>query len=60
MIVKILATTDGKYVGLSFDTEVPMIAPDGVTFHPTKIQNMGNGYFQFSNSNYVVLTKQVG
>ena len=59
MIVQILSTTDGKYEGLVFDTDKPLVSPDGVTFRSAKIQNLGNGYYRFSNSHYVVDVKEV-
>jgi len=55
---QVVETTDGKYIGLVFDDKKPLVAPDGVTFHPTKVQDLGNGFMQFSNSNYVELTKK--
>ena len=59
MIVKVVATTDDKYVGETYDTDLPLTGSDGITFHPTKIQNLGDNLYRFSNSNYVVLAKEV-
>ncbi len=59
MTRRIVETTDGKYLGLKFDGTKPFISPDGITFHPTKIQNLGNGYTRYSNSHYVILTKEI-
>ena len=55
---RVIETTDGKYIGLVFDDQEPLITPDGITFHPTKIQDLGNGIVRFSNSNYVALTEE--
>jgi len=54
---RVVETTDGKYVGLVFDDTKPFVSPDNISFHPTKVQDLGNGYVRYSNSNYVVLTK---
>lgn len=59
MIRRVIETTDGKYLGLEFDDTKPIITPDGITFEPTKVQDLGNGLIRYSNSNYVVLTKAV-
>lgn len=59
MIRRVIETTDGKYVGLWFDDTKPFISPDGITFHPDKMQDLGGGLMRYSNSNYVVLTKEV-
>lgn len=59
MIRKIVETTDGKYLGIVFDDRDPFISPDGITFRPDKIQDIGNGYLRYSNSHYSVLTKEV-
>lgn len=59
MIVEIVETTDNKYIGLVYDTDKPLKSPDGITFNPTKIENVGDGYYRYSNSNYVLLAKEV-
>ncbi len=51
-------TTDGKYIGLVFDDTEPFISPDGIEFKPTSVQDLGDGYRRYSNSHYVVLTKE--
>ena len=56
---RIMETTDHKYLGLVFDDTKPLVSPDGINFRPTKVQDLGNGYVQYSNSHYVVLTKVV-
>jgi len=59
MIRQIIETTDKKYIGLVFDDQDPFISPDGTLFTPTKIQDLGNGIIRYSNSHYVVTTKEV-
>jgi len=59
MIVQIIETTDDKYIGLIADTDRPMVSPDGITFHPTKVQDLGNGLYRFSNSNYIIEAKDI-
>ena len=54
---RVLESTDGKYIGLVFDDEQPVISPDGVLMAPTKIQDLGDGKVRYSNSNYVLLTE---
>jgi hypothetical protein len=51
-MIRVLATTDGKYIGMLIDETQPIIV-EGVEFIPTYIQDLGNGYFRYSNSNYV-------
>ena len=60
MILQIVATTDGKFLGMTFDDEQPIILNhfNGFEFKPTEIKNIGDGLIQLSNSNYVVVTKQ--
>jgi len=59
MIRQIIETTDKKYIGLVFDDKDPFISPDGILFIPTKIQDLGNGIIRYSNSHYIVTTKEV-
>ena len=56
---RVIETTDNKYVGLVFDDTEPFKSPDGIMFHPTKVQDLGDGLMRYSNSNYVVLTQVV-
>jgi hypothetical protein len=58
MIRQIIETTDKKYIGLVFDDQYPFISPDGIIFTPTKIQDLGNGITRYSNSHYIVTTKE--
>ena len=60
MIVQVVATTDGKYVGNIFDTnEYVNVSSDGIEWHPDKFQDLGGGYYRYSNSNYVVEVKKI-
>lgn len=59
MIRQVIETTDGKYVGLRFDDTKPFVSPEGIAFHPTKVQDLGGGLVRYSNSNYVVSAKEV-
>ena len=59
MIVQITNTTDGKYIGETADTTKPMVSSDGINFVPTKVQDLGGGYFRYSNSNYVIEVKKI-
>ena len=57
MILKILSSTDGKFIGVTFDDEQPIIL-DSFEFKPTETKDIGDGLIQVGNSNYVVLAEQ--
>ena len=59
MIVQIISTTDGKYIGEKADVSKPIVSPDGINFAPTKVQDLGGGYYRYSNSSYVIDCKEV-
>ena len=59
MIVRVISSTDKKYLGLVVDTNKPLVSPDGITFNPTKVQSLGGGYYRYSNSNYVIDVKDI-
>jgi hypothetical protein len=59
MLRQVTGTTDGKYVGLIFDDKEPFLSPDGILFEPTKIQDLGGGYVRYSNSHYVISTREI-
>lgn len=59
MIVQVINTTDGKYIGEKADVSKPITSPDGINFVPTKVQDLGGGYYRYSNSNYVIECKEV-
>ena len=54
MILKIIGTTDNKYLGLRFDSGSDFVTPAGVHFKFDLIQDFGEGHFRYSNSNYVI------
>ena len=57
---RIVHTTDGKYVGQIVDTSVyPIVGSDGAVFDVSKMQEVGGGKRRYSNSNYVIETKEV-
>tara|TARA_B100000809_G_scaffold169737_1_gene167128 strand:+ start:104 stop:280 length:177 start_codon:yes stop_codon:yes gene_type:complete len=56
---KIIETTDGKYLGLDIDDTQPSFVFNDWEFTPTKTQDLGNGFVRYSNSSYVILTKEV-
>ena len=57
MILRILSSTDGKFIGVAFDDDHPIIL-NGFEFKPTETKDIGDGLIQVSNSNYVVITDQ--
>lgn len=57
MIVQVVNTTDGKYIGEIFDTDTPDIS--SIQWHPDVFQVLGGGYYRYSNSNYVVEVKDI-
>ena len=57
MIKRIIETTDGKFIGDAFDCDA-LCLTDGSDFRPTNTQDLGAGLTRYSNSNYVVLTKE--
>lgn len=59
MIVQVLSTTDGKYIGETFNTETPNESTEGIQWHPDKFQDLGGGNYRYSNSNYVINVKEV-
>ena len=59
MILKIIGTTDNKYLGLRFDSGSGFVTPTEVYFKFDLIQDFGGGHFRYSNSNYVIDTLEV-
>ena len=53
-MLKIIGTTDNKYLGLRFDSGSDFVTPAGVHFKFDLIQDFGEGHFRYSNSNYVI------
>ena len=58
MIVQVVSTTDGKYVGDTFDTDED-VSNGGIQWYPDKFQDLGGGYYRYSNSNYVIEVKDI-
>lgn len=58
MILKVLSSTDGQFLGMKFDDEQPIVFK-GFEFKPTKIEAAADGITRFSNSNYVILAKSI-
>ena len=56
-MIRIMETTDGKYVGLSVDDTQSTFILEGWEFTPTHTRHLGGGYVQYANSSYVILTK---
>ncbi len=59
MLRRIIESTDWKYIWLTFDDTKKLESPDGIIFHPTKIQDLGNWLVRYSNSHYIILTKTI-
>mgnify|MGYP001340242952 CR=1 FL=1 len=56
---KIIESTDGKYIGLDVDGTTSTFILNGWAFTPTNTQHLGGGYVQYSNTSYVILTKDI-
>ena len=54
MILKIIGTTDNKYLGWHFNSELPFVTPTGISLKFDLVQDFGEGHFRYSNSNYVI------
>lgn len=55
---QIIATTDGKFIGMEVDPSLPLIL-DGVEFVPDKIIPISEGVYRYANSNYVIDVKEI-
>lgn len=55
----IIETTDGKYIGLQFENIEDLELPDGCTFKAAKVQEVSGGLTRYSNTNYIILTKEI-
>ena len=53
----IIMTTDGKYLGVNIDPTDSSITFEDWVFTPTKIEKLSNGYTRYSNTSYVITTK---
>lgn len=58
MMLSILDTTDGKYLGKVFDSEQPLFLSNS-EFVPDKVIEVAPGEFRFSNSSYVIDVKEI-
>lgn len=60
MKFKVIDTTDDKFIGNVLEREVddPILLNDK-EFKYQKIQNLGHNLYRYSNSNYVVLVKEI-
>lgn len=55
---QIIATTDGKFIGLIIDDSDTVFNLNGYDFKADKIQALDIDIVRFSNSNYVIDTKR--
>jgi len=55
---QIVSTTDDQFVGLQFDPEQPIVL-GGAVFQPDKIAVLPDGVTRYSNSSYVIDTKEI-
>tara|TARA_R110002111_G_scaffold181965_1_gene247508 strand:- start:97 stop:285 length:189 start_codon:yes stop_codon:yes gene_type:complete len=58
MIRKVVSSTDGQFLGMTFNDEQPIVFK-GFEFKPTKIEAVAEGITRFSNSNYVILAESM-
>jgi len=56
---QIIETTDGKFIGLQFETIEDLKLPNGFTFGSEKVQQVSGGLTRYSNRNYIILTKEI-
>jgi len=56
---QIIETTDGKYIGLTFDNVEELVLPDGCIFKAVKVQQLSGDLVRYSNRNYIILTKEI-
>jgi len=56
---QIIETTDGKYIGLTFENIDDLELPDGCTFKAVKEQRLSGGLRRYSNTNYIILSKEI-
>ena len=55
---QIVGTTDGKFVGLVFTLDEPLVL-EGALFLPDKTRTYPDGVLRLSNSNYVIDAQEV-
>jgi hypothetical protein len=64
MPLRVIETTDGKYLGLTLpiDPRQPpetVTAPDGAVFDPTAWDAIGSGRWRIRNAHYTVIAEEV-
>jgi hypothetical protein len=57
-MMQIIGSTDGKFIGLVFDPEQPLIL-NGAVFVADQVDRVSVGIFRFSNSSYVIDVKEI-
>lgn len=57
-MMQIISTTDGKYVGLIFDPDIPLVL-NGVVFAIEHKIQLDPTTIVLSNSNYVLIAKEI-
>lgn len=55
---QIIESTDGKFLGHTFDPTQPIML-NGAEFVPDKVVDLGGGITRYANSNYIIDTKEV-
>lgn len=55
---QIISTTDGRFIGVVFDLDKPMVF-EGFVFIPDKAEEQADGVLRLSNSSYVIDAKEV-
>lgn len=56
-MIKIIESTDGKYIGLNLDDTRSTFILNGWEFTPTHREELFGRYIRFSSSQYIILTK---
>mgnify|MGYP003656350757 CR=1 FL=1 len=66
MKLEVIKTTDNNFLGRTFDvpsinlTGVNIPVSTDVVFSITKSEDLGGGIHRYSNSNYIVIVREVG
>lgn len=55
---QIMHSTDGKFVGLIFDPDEPILL-DSILFIPDYITEIGSHMYRYSNSNYILDVREI-
>lgn len=60
MEVKIIETTDGKFIGNKVETDLNILSlPNGDIMQITGKLDLGNGEYRIWNSNYIITIKEI-